>query len=183
MLVKVQKIIQEIVDFISTEASFSTEVQQNGTVVTVTNTLDGNSQTFNGLELYMYREAARELKSNIEFKIANSESSMFVITCPAQFDYTTFIVGTNKENYKYMDDTIHSVFIGEDTTLKENFKYTVLTTYNDGTWVTFGMTPAEFTYVCVFGCKVQFAEDTGAFVFKELVDMSKTFFDQRDAIQ
>lgn len=183
MLEQVRSLIQEIADFVSTQPDFEATVTNHGTQIVVANTKQTDVQPtmFDGYELVLYRLAARGLNSDIEFKVANGEdTSTFVITSNATHDFTAYIRDLNLKVRSKQDDVIQGVFLGENPDRSSEYKYSVLTTYTNGTWASFLLSPAELTFAGVTELELT-ANDNGVFVLAGLVEMSDKYFAELEA--
>lgn len=176
MIKEIQKLTNQIVEFLKDKKGFSTSLSHHGVIITVQNPNETET-VYDGYELLLYTLAVREIGSDIQLNINKDENGkeLFAINTDANLNLESEIEKINAELHNVKHDTIDKVWIGKQTA-DSTFPYCVMTLYKNGNWMRHDLVMAELLFAVVKGMKLE-VEDS-AYVYKKLRELSSNVQNQ-----
>lgn len=177
LLEKVRGIIDAIAAKVDTLEGYEYIVSPAGRIdIQVSNE---NGQTvYNGYELALYEEAAQKIDPNATLQFTADEDG-FHISTRTGFDLTSFIQSVNDDRSN-LPEGVAAVLITDRVDPNADFDYCILTVASNGSWSRYDFSHAELVFVAVHGI-VPTANENGVFVFAEMIERSRAFFDTLEA--
>lgn len=176
MIKDIQKLTNQIVEFLKDKNGFSTELSHHGVILKVTNPND-TEITYDGYELLLYTLAIRELGSDIQLNIHTDENGkeLFAINTDAKMDLNVAIENINKSLTNLNHETIEHVWVGKQIS-DSKFPYCIMTLYKNGNWMRHDLVMAELLFAVVKNMTLEL--DDSAFVYKKLRKLSSDVQDK-----
>lgn len=177
LLQQVRDIITNITAELDKFGGFEYQVSDAGVDILVR--FNGNQTVYNGYELAMYEESAKivDPKAKLEFII---DGNGFHITTKTSYDLSSFIRSVNTADRNELPDNVAAVLITDKLDADAQFDFSILTVTLDGAWSRYDFTHAELVFAAVRDIFPS-PNENGVFVFAELVQRSREFFDEIEA--
>lgn len=170
MIKDIQKLTNQIVEFLKDKKGFSTELSHHGVILKVQNPNDTET-TYDGYELLLYTISVRELGYDIQLNINKDENGkeLFAINTDAKMDMNVEIEKINESFKNFQHETIDRVWVGKQTA-ESNFPYCIMTLYKNGNWMRHDLVMAELLFAIVK--KMPLELEDSAYVYKKLRKLS-----------
>lgn len=172
MIKEINKLTEQVVEYINAQEGFSTEVLQHGVQLNVTNP-DGETKSYDMYEILLYTLATRKVGSDIELNIHTTEGGkkVFAINSKANVDVAEEITKINNKLNSIKHDTIKSVFLGYQMS-DSHYPLCVMTMYKNGNWMRYDLVQAELLYAITHELELELEDST--YVYKKLRSLSQT---------
>lgn len=170
MLQQIQELIGQLEEFLKDKKGFSTEVTNEGAILTVQNP-NGTSTQYDGYELLLYTLSSRKLGHEIQLNINEDENGkLFAVQSDAKYNLNEFILAENCKDLVFADE-VHSVVLSAQIS-GSAFPYCVTTFFREGNWLRYDITMPELLYAAVNNLKLE-VQDDGSFAYTKLRDLTK----------
>lgn len=172
MIKEINKLTEQVIEYLKAQEGFSTEILQHGVQLDVTNP-EGETKSYDMYEILLYTLATRKVGSDIELNIHTTESGkkVFAINSKANVDVSNEISKLNAKLRNIKHDTISSVFIGYQVS-DSRYPLCVMTLYKNGNWMRYDLAQAELLYAITHELELELDDST--YVYKKLRSLSQT---------